>query len=307
MTRTRGRSVTSRRAAAALLSALVLAGCSGDGSDSSAGATAAAAGAALDGPGSPVAAAAPADAAAKATQQLTAKAAALEPRRQVRTGDLSVRVKDVDTAVARARSLATAAGGYVGDERTLTDPQPQGAATTSSSMTLRVPEAQLDRVMGQVAALGSVLSRATSATDVSGTYVDTQARLRTQRESVARVRALLGKATTIGQVVQVEGQLAGRTAELEALEARLANLDDQTTLATLKVSLTPPPATAARTAPPQQATFVTGLRGGWHALGAGVAAALVVLGAVLPFAVVAAVVGVPVWLTRRRRVRPASG
>lgn len=302
MTCTPARSAIRRRAAAALLTALVLAGCSGGGSDSaasSAGATAAVASAAVP-------AAAPADSAAKATQQLTAKAAALEPRRQVRTGDLSVRVADVVTAVARSRSLATAAGGYVGDERTLTDPQPQGSATTSSSMTLRVPEAQLDRVMGQVAALGSVLSRATSATDVSGTYVDTQARLQTQRESVARVRALLAKATTIGQVVQVEGQLSGRTAELEALEARLANLDDQTTLATLKVSLTPPPAAAAQPAPAQQATFWTGLRGGWDALGAGVAAALVVLGAVLPFAVVAALVCVPVWLARRRRVRGAA-
>ncbi len=309
------------RGAAALLAALTLVACSGGNSDSSSGSSGAgassdqAAGGRAATQGAALAAGSvagsAADSAARSTQQLTAKAAALEPRRQVRTGDLAVRVRDVDAAVARVRSLAVSADGYVGDERTVTDPGQPGAGAsragsgTSSQLTLRVPEANLDAVMTQVAGLGTLLSRSTSSTDVSGTYVDTQARLQTQRESVARVRALLGRATTIGQVVQVEGQLAGRTAELEALEARLANLDDQTTLATLKVSLTPPVA-AATAATVQDATFLSGLRGGWHALGAGVSAALVVLGAVLPFAAVAAVVGVPVWLARRRRVRAAA-
>lgn len=305
-----------RRAAAtaALLAALALAGCSGGdssagGSSGGSGSVARPAAGRAEGGVAAAASSQAGGAAAKGTQQLTSKAAALEPRRQVRTGDLSLRVGDVDVAVARVRALATAADGYVGDERTVTDPGRPGdgaaAAGTSSQLTLRVPEGDLETVMGQVARLGTLLSRATSSSDVSGTYVDTQARLRTQRESVARVRALLGRATTIGQVVQVEGQLAGRTAELEALEARLANLDDQTTLATLKVSLTPRPA-AVTAAVASDASFLSGLRGGWHALVAGVAAALVVLGAVLPFGVVAALVGVPAWLVHRRRVRAAA-
>lgn len=312
-----------RRAAVALLAAVALAGCSGGASDSSASS------AGSSGAGGSADAVPRAESAARGTaltaggaagQSLdggtstSAKPAAVpaEGRRQVRTGDLSVRVSDVDAAVARVRSLATAADGYVGEERTVTDPgQPKSdrsrTAGTSSQLTLRVPEAGLDRVMSQVAGLGTPLSRASSSTDVSDTYVDTVARLQTQRESVARVRALLGRATTIGQVVQVEGQLAGRTAELEALEARLVNLDDQTTLATLKVSLTPPIVTAALPAKAEAAGFVSGLREGWDALAASTRTALVVLGALLPFAAVAAVVGVPVWLvTRRRRVRAAA-
>ena len=241
-----------------------------------------------------------------------AKPAAVPPegRRQVRTGDLSVQVKDVTAAAARVRSVAAAASGFVGEEKTVTDPQPPpprageppAAAVTRSTMTLRVPEATLDTVMGQVAALGTLVSRGQSSTDVSATYVDTQARLRSQRESVDRVRALLDRADTIGQVVQVEGQLAARTAELEALEARLKNLADQTTLATLRVDLAPlPVAVAATVRAAEPNAFVRGLRDGADALAASTSAALVVLGALLPFAVVVAVVGVPLWVARRRR------
>ena len=68
-----------------------------------------------------------------------------------------------------------------------------------SVLTLRVPEVALDRVMDQVAELGKLTSRGQSSTDVTGQYIDTASRLRTQRESVDRVRALLSKATKLGE------------------------------------------------------------------------------------------------------------
>jgi hypothetical protein len=50
--------------------------------------------------------------------------------------------------------------------------------------------------------------------------------------------------------------------------------------------------------------FVEGLESGWHAVTASTAVVLTVLGAVLPVAVVVAVLGAPVlwWLRRRRPV-----
>ena len=134
-------------------------------------------------------------------------------------------------------------------------------------------------------------------------FVDVASRLRTQRESVARVRVLLDKATTIGQVVQVESELTRRQADLESLEARLAALSEQSTLATLTVSLSPVQAAATTKVAP--GAFVEGLRGGWQAMLASVAVALRVLGALLPFGVLAALVGLPVMvLLRRRRTQP---
>ena len=105
-------------------------------------------------------------------------------------------------------------------------------------------------------------------------------------------------------MVQVESELTRRQADLESLEARLAALSDQSTLATLTVSLSP--VLTAPATPVAPGAFVDGLRGGWQAMLASVAVALRVLGALLPFGVLAALVGVPVAaIMRRRRTQPS--
>lgn len=304
--------------AVAVAAALTLSGCSG-----SSGSSPASAGGAPDrglaGGPQPAADSSFAEGLAKSTgSAASVDPAALTGRRQVRTGDLSVRVDSVSAAAARVRSLATAAKGFVADEKTSSDPLPtpvpldKGVQTPvpvpsgeQSSLTLRVPEGALDKVMDQVAGLGTLVSRGQSSSDVTGQYVDTASRLRTQRESVQRVRTLLSKARNLGQVVQIESELSRRQGDLEALEARLAALDDQTTLATLSVNLSPTQAKPV-TAPPQGA-FVSGLHGGLDALVASVAVALTIVGALLPFALLAALVGLPVLLLLRRRRTQPSG
>jgi hypothetical protein len=245
-------------------------------------------------------------------------AAALQQRRQVRAGQVSVQVRDVETAVNSARAFATAARGYVSEEKTSTRPvdppdaTPQSGRARSTSpaavpsvvvdqsvLTLRVPQQVLDDVMAQVGGLGVVRSRSQSSEDVTDSYVDTASRVKSQRASVDRVRTLLGRATGIGDVVRLESELSRREADLDALEARLAALDDSTTLATLVVTFSRPD--ADQTAPVVRNGFVGGLLDGWHALGASTAVVLQVVGALIPFAVLLALLGLPAWLVLRRR------
>lgn len=309
-----------KAAALAVTVALVLGGCSGGSSGDSAtsrGGAAAREGAISDQPApasrlggdQSEAVAKPADADPAAVSP-----AALSARRQVRNGDLRLQVKDVPAAAAKVRSLANSARGFIADEKTSSDPTPgpvpQGQEDLArpdrgqSVLTLRVPEVALDRVMDQVAELGTLTSRGQSSTDVTGQYIDTASRLRTQRESVDRVRALLSKATKIGEVVQIESELSRRQADLESLQAQLAALDDQTTLATLTVNLAPDADTSAAT--PPQSAFVTGLADGWDALVKSVSVALTIVGAVLPFALLAAAIALPLLALRRRRTVPST-
>jgi hypothetical protein len=219
--------------------------------------------------------------------------------RLVRTADLQVRARDVPDAAARVRQLATAAGGYVADERTTSAPPQPG-----SVLSLRVPTDALDRVMQQATTTGVVLGQSRTTQDVSQEYVDTTSRVQSQRASVARVRALLNRATDIGQVVQIEGELARRQADLESLEAQLKQLQDRTALSTLTVSIGPVPAATPR---PRTYGFVGGLTAGWHALTRSLAVLLTVLGALAPFAVLAlALIGPVLIWSRRRRQAAAS-
>ena len=139
------------------------------------------------------------------------------------------------------------------------------------------------------------------AEPVTDEVVDTDARIRVLEASIARVTALMDRAGTVTEIAQVESELARRQAELESLTARQEYLSTITERATVWVTLQSAPVDTTN-------PFRAGLLGGWDALGASARALLVVVGALLPFAAVLALVGGPVvwWLSRRRSARAGS-
>lgn len=215
----------------------------------------------------------------------------------VYTGDITVRVSDVDGAAGRLAGIAGAAGGYVSADQRSID-----AGQSSAAVTLRIPAGKFDGTLGQITGLGKELSRQITSQDVTAQVVDLDSRVKTQQASVDRIRALLAQATTIAEITSVESELTRREADLESLQAQLAALSDQAALSTITVHLLGPEA-AVVVAKKKHGGFVGGLLSGWHALGASVGVLLTVLGALLPFAVV---IGVPALLVvgyARRRAR----
>jgi Domain of unknown function (DUF4349) len=259
--------------------------------------------------------------AGKAGGQSALDAAAVR-QRIVRTAQVVVQVEgELAPAAARVRAVAESLGGTVGSETTTyadtgsPGPAPTKAAARpgESVLVLRVREPDLDRALTLItgpAGVGRELSRSTTAQDVAADLADLQSRVTTQRASVTRVRALLAKATSLQDVVTLEAEVTKRESELEAAEARRTALADQADLATLTVDLRTKEA-AAVVAEHRPNAFLDGLRSGWNAVTASTTVILTVLGALLPVAVVLAVLGAPVlwWLRRRRSaasVPPAS-
>jgi len=231
-------------------------------------------------------------------------------RSVVYTATVRVRVHDVPTALARAEQLATAAGGYVANEQATLDapggPAPGGPAPGGSApgdqatVSLKVPSARYVDVLRAVGALGQRLGQDQKAQDVTSQAVDLGARIQAAQAGVARLQALLSRATTVGDVVSVEGELTRRQSDLEALQAQQKQLSTQVAMATVTATLYGP---AAAPQPAAKTGFWPGLVAGWHALTATARAAATVFGALLPFLVVAGVLGWPVrWVLRRRRV-----
>lgn len=232
-------------------------------------------------------------------------AAATDSRSLVRTAALTVSVADVPDAARQAEDLTVAAGGLVSSENTADDP---GSPSRSrSTLTLLVPPARYADLLDSLAGLGTRVEQTQSTDDVTAKVVDVQARIAAQRASVARVQALLAKAKTLGEVVSVEGELTRRQADLESLESQQKALAAQIALSTVTLTL------ESRSAPAAPAKahlgFLSGLRSGWDAFVAIVLVGLTVLGAVLPFAAVTAVVGLVAWrivAARRHLPPPAS-
>ncbi|WP_406708134.1 DUF4349 domain-containing protein [Streptomyces halobius] len=236
------------------------------------------------------------------------KATKIAPAQIIRTATVTVRTKDVPEALAKARTAVEGAGGYVGDETTDRDAE----GHDRSRLVLRVPPKEYDAVLGRLSRLGKLVSREVSTKDVTDQVVDTDSRITSQRASVARVRELMAKATTISDIVSLESELNTREASLESLEAQLQSLKERTGMATITLLLREPDA-APEKKPDEPTSFGDALAGGWHAFTAAVRWLLVIIGAVLPFAVAGALLyglwrlvrgRLPAGLRTRRR---ASG
>jgi Domain of unknown function (DUF4349) len=220
-------------------------------------------------------------------------------RQLVYTAEVGVRVADVAAALREAERLITAAGGFVSGENATATPDDEGSST--GRLTLEVPPARYRALLTQLGRLGDQLSVNSTVEDVTDAVVDVEARIRAQSDSVARMRTLLARARTVGEVVTVESELSRRLADLEALQARQQSLAGQVRYATVTASFYGP---SSLDAGRDDAGFVAGLRAGWAAFTGSVVAVLTGLGAALPFVVLLALLWVPArlaWRALRRR------
>lgn len=270
----------------ALVTALLLAGCSA-GSNSSSGTARSA-----PGLGAPVQSVPGAARPRNAPTANTLPARLALAQAIVYSADLTMQAGDVNAAAARAKQLVATAGGYVGNEDTISGPP-------SATITFQVPSARYAAVLDQLGSsrIGRRLSLQQRTQDVSQDVADTTSRVASAKATLASFRGLLKRATTVDQVIQVEQEIATREADLESLQARQRSLNGQTSFATVTLRVESAKARHAATG-----GFLGALASGWHAFTAFVGGIGMAFAAMLPFLIVAAVIGTLVrWLVRRRR------
>ena len=239
-------------------------------------------------------------AAQDATKGSEAAAPAADTRSLIITGSLYITVKDPLVAADRAAGIVSSAGGRV-DARNET--APQGRDGGSASLTLRIPGDRLDGVVNDLRALGTVDHFATEARDVSTEVTDLDAKISTLRASTDRIQGLLLKAESIADIITLENELASRQAELQSLEAQQRGLHDQVSMSTIDLSLTTEPVVVVDDSP---RSFWDGLVSGWNALVAFLSGVLVVVGVLLPWLALVALVAVPVVIAVRARKSRAA-
>ncbi|MEU6159181.1 DUF4349 domain-containing protein [Streptomyces sp. NPDC047130] len=293
---------TARSTLAAVLVAasLALAGCGADGGDlkSAAGSDAASQQEAAA-PGAGGEAAKSQDGGARKG----ADAPALESTHIIRTARLSVRVEDVGDAVAEARGVAEALGGYVGKEESHSFDHD---GMDETELVLRVPSEKYDEAMEDLKGTGDVYHQSAEAEDVTDEVVDVDSRVKSQRAGVQRLRELMDEAESLTDVVALESELSSREAELDSLLARQKSLRDRTSLATVTMTLTDDDYFEEGGREEPDPGVMDALAAGWKAFVSTLHWIVMAVGAALPFAVV---LGAALWLwlrLRRRRTTPTA-
>jgi hypothetical protein len=299
-----------------------LAGCSSGASSSGSAAGEGAAapasghGAAAQAASAPAAAPSAAGAAGGAGTGQAASAARLAPTGQqlIYTAQLTVRAHNVGTAVSRATSIVSQAGGYVSSENASLDPN--HPAQSTATIELKIPAAVYAATISELAGsgLGTQLSLQQQAQDVTQQVADVASRVASDEAAIAQLRTLLTHAGSVGDLLMVQNQINTEESDLEAMQAQQSALNHETAYATVTVTILGPKAVAKAAKPKPPPGLGNGLGAGWHAFRVTLSWLLAILGAVLPFLVVLAALGAAGYWGRRwlrargaPRRRPASG
>ncbi|HYQ34152.1 MAG TPA: DUF4349 domain-containing protein [Lapillicoccus sp.] len=220
-------------------------------------------------------------------------------RAVISSGTVSLASEDVAGTRQQVQRIVDAQGGDVTEENTETD---EDGETSYSRFVIRVPSAKFSAAMSALEDVDGVVASNRGSEDVTTQVIDTDVRVRAQEASLKRVEMLLAEATSLKNLIWIESQLTTRQAELDSLKSQQSWLADQTSLSTITVDISAKPEKVVeKKKDDTPAGFLAGLRGGTKALVAALAAIATILGALLPFAIVAVVIGLPAWLVVRRR------
>jgi len=239
-------------------------------------------------------------------EKTSGDASAVTERLIIRTGRISMVVEDTRatrTAIEGMVAQMAAQGAFVvsGDEYGGT-----GGAQPHITMSIRVPATQFGQTMDWLAEMAvEVTNRNESAQDVTEEYVDLEARLESLEAARQRLLQIMEEARSTKDLLEAEQQLTQREAEIESIKGRMKYLSQSAQLSSIWIDLEPNilnqpvddawrPAETVRRA---VQALLSGLRGFAEFL-------IFFAIAVLPWLLlVVLVIGIVVWLVRRRSRR----
>ena len=214
-----------------------------------------------------------------------------------RSVTLVVVAKDIAAARPTLDAILAKYHGYASemDVNTPADDAP------SLKASLRVPVANLDAAMKDLRGLGRVASESQSGEDVTQQHADLDQRLKTARDTEDRLRTILQQRTgSVSDVLQVEEEIARVRGDIESMEAEQTNLEHRVDFASIDLSVTADYGPVSGSAPISvrvRNAFVAGYR---NAAGTMVGIFLFLVAYGLTILIWIAILGLPVYLLRRR-------
>lgn len=216
----------------------------------------------------------------------------------IKTADLTVQVEkgNFSDAFDRATLVAQKYGGFVMSSST------SGEKVRYGNLLIRVPSKNFDLAMSDLRHLGDAKSESVNGQEVTDQFIDLNARLRTWQAQENVLLKLMDDANSIAETMTVQRELQQVQYQIEQIKGQLRVLRDQTSFATIALSMHEP---GAVTKPkPHQPS----LSEAWSKAMAGflgvVSMVIVGLGYLVPLSLLAGALWLAVRRLRSRAVPP---
>ncbi len=171
------------------------------------------------------------------TEEITEAEVGGEPtspseRLVIKTGDLSLLVKNVRESVERMQKLATGLGGFVTRaDITVVDEKKE---TLRGTVTVRVPDEKFDEALNTLKKDAvKVTSESISGQDVTEEYTDLQSRLRNLEATEAQLLKIMERAGEIKDVLAVQQELTRVREQIETVKGRINFLEESAAMSAI--------------------------------------------------------------------------
>lgn len=159
----------------------------------------------------------------------------LEKRSKIiRNGNMSFEVDILDEAKTKVDAILKSAKGYY--EKELYNAY---GNRTTYSLILRIPNSKFDSIVSILEnGIGKLAAKNLNAQDVTEEYVDLNIRLESNLAYLDQYRAILARAISIKEVLEVQEKIRQIEEEIDSKKGRIKYLDDKVKYSTLNVEIT---------------------------------------------------------------------
>ena len=160
--------------------------------------------------------------------------AEIPDKKIIRRAEVSAETKDYEGAKSTITTLVTTLGGYTESSREST---PGNGRARTLYLTLRIPAEQLDAFLSKTGDAIRVTNSNITSDDITAKYYDAEARLTTLKAEKAALDAMLEKATSTAEILQIHERLYDVMEEIDSLTAKLNVYKSEVAMSTVTLNL----------------------------------------------------------------------
>ena len=236
--------------------------------------------------------------------QALAEAPAAAERKIIRSAYLSMETTEFERTVDEIIGKVNVYLGYIESSEIQGNPIYQRQAPhRKAHFEIRVPSKSFDLFIGDMTELGNVTSRQIRGEDITGQYLDVEARLKSLKLQEERLLTLLSKAEKLQDIIELERELSNVRYEIENYTGTLKQWDNMVQYS--RVSVDVYEVRELTKEEPEPITWgdriISGFIKSWESIGKLFADLVVFLVSVVPYLVV---LGAVIWLVWSIALRP---
>lgn len=152
----------------------------------------------------------------------------LDPEKIIWTADVRIETRNFDESIEAVKAMIERYGGFIQSSAITGANYYAGGKSggRSADFTLRIPRGNFQAVYEDgVYSLGNVTYRASDSQNITPQYTDTESRLKSYRIQEERLLAMLEKAETVEDMLNIENRLADVRYNIESLTSTIQGWD----------------------------------------------------------------------------------